>query len=120
MSDFEKCLQQHERSLELLSSAAHGALLSAGHSELHGQMVALMVRGASAEFTAESLGNQLETIAAQLAGLEGAKQSLNDLSETESLRLQMSMDRLSKLMELLSNILKKISNTANAITKNLK
>jgi hypothetical protein len=38
----------------------------------------------------------------------------------ESLRLQMAMDRMSKMMSTLSNLLKKISDTASSITSNLK
>ena len=37
-----------------------------------------------------------------------------------SLRLQMAMDRLSKMMSTLSNLLKKLSDTAAAIIHNLK
>lgn len=46
--------------------------------------------------------------------------SLSEMGETESLRLQMAMDRLSKLMSTLSNVLKKSSDTASDITKNIK
>jgi hypothetical protein len=46
--------------------------------------------------------------------------SMSEMGELESLRLQMAMDRMSKMMSTLSNILKKISDTANAITQNLK
>ena len=46
--------------------------------------------------------------------------SMSELGETESLRLQMAMNRLSKLMSTLSNILKKISDTSNSIVQNLK
>jgi hypothetical protein len=46
--------------------------------------------------------------------------SMNKLSEIESLRLQMAMDRLSKLMSTLSNLLKKTSDTASAIVQNIK
>ena len=46
--------------------------------------------------------------------------ALSELGETESLRLQMAMDRLSKLMSTLSNLLKKASETASGITQNLK
>lgn len=46
--------------------------------------------------------------------------SLNELGEMESLRLQMAMDRMSKLMETLSNITKKISDTDSEIVQNLK
>jgi hypothetical protein len=46
--------------------------------------------------------------------------SLSELSEMDSLRLQMTMDRLSKLMATLSNLLKKASDTQQGITQNLK
>lgn len=46
--------------------------------------------------------------------------SLSEMGEMESLRLQMAMDRQSKMMSTLSNLLKKISDTAQSITQNLK
>ena len=46
--------------------------------------------------------------------------SMSEMGEMESLRLQMAMDRMSKMMSTLSNLLKKISDTQNAITQNLK
>jgi putative addiction module CopG family antidote len=46
--------------------------------------------------------------------------SMSEMGEMESLRLQMIMDRRSKLLETLSNILKKISDTSQSITQNLK
>ena len=46
--------------------------------------------------------------------------SKSELGETESLRLQMSMDRLAKLEATLSNLLKKISETQSNIVNNLK
>lgn len=46
--------------------------------------------------------------------------SMSEMGEMESLRLQMAMDRMSKLMSTLSNILKKISATQDAIVQNLK
>lgn len=46
--------------------------------------------------------------------------SMSELGEMESLRLQMAMDRLSKLMSTLSNLLKKIADTADDITRNMK
>jgi hypothetical protein len=52
--------------------------------------------------------------------LKDAIDSMSEMGEMESLRLQMAMDRLSKLMTMLSNLLKKISDTAAAITQNLK
>jgi len=46
--------------------------------------------------------------------------SLSEMGEMESLRLQMAMDRQSKMMSTLSNLLKKVSDTSAAITQNIK
>lgn len=46
--------------------------------------------------------------------------SMSEMGEMESLRMQMAMDRLSKAMSMLSNILKKISDTQSSIVANLK
>ncbi|MGH8103620.1 MAG: hypothetical protein ACREJQ_03760 [bacterium] len=46
--------------------------------------------------------------------------SLSEMGEMESLRLQMAMDRMSKMMSTLSNLMKKMSDTAQGITQNLK
>ena len=46
--------------------------------------------------------------------------SLSEMGETESLRLQMAMDRMSKMMSTLSNVMKKASDTQQSITSNLK
>jgi hypothetical protein len=57
---------------------------------------------------------------ARIAAAEGNPDSLNELGEVESLRLQMAMDRMSKLMETLSNVLSKLSNTQSDIVHNMK
>jgi hypothetical protein len=46
--------------------------------------------------------------------------NMSEMSEMESLRLQMMMDRMSKMMTTLSNLLKKISDTSDGIVGNLK
>jgi len=46
--------------------------------------------------------------------------SISEMGEMESLRLQMAMDRMSKMMSTLSNLLKKISDTSGSIVQNLK
>jgi chromosome segregation ATPase len=46
--------------------------------------------------------------------------SLSEMGETESLRLQMAMDRMSKMMSTLSNLLKKTSETDQGIAQNTK
>jgi putative addiction module CopG family antidote len=64
---------------------------------------------------------------ADLATLESIRDKLGDeldniseFSEMDALRLQMIMDRRSKIISTLSNILKKVSSTGEAITQNLK
>jgi hypothetical protein len=52
--------------------------------------------------------------------LLGSLDSLSEMGEMESLRLQMAMDRLSKMMSTLSNLLKKASETSSQIVQNLK
>jgi hypothetical protein len=49
-----------------------------------------------------------------------ALDSMNEQSETQSLELQMTMDRRSKLLETLSNIEKTISDADSSIVQNLK
>lgn len=61
-----------------------------------------------------------ELIDAAKETLKSKLDSLSELGEMESLRLQMAMDRVSKLMSTLSNLLKKASETASGITQNLK
>lgn len=74
--------------------------------------------------TAKQTATEAEALAAKLtAGLKEKAprlDSLSEMGEMESLRLQMAMDRQSKMMSTLSNILKKISDTAQSITQNLK
>lgn len=58
--------------------------------------------------------------AALAPGVGDALGTLDELGQLEALRLQMAMDRLSKLEATLSNILKKIEDTAQSITQNIK
>lgn len=52
--------------------------------------------------------------------LSGKLDGLSDMGEMESLRMQMAMDRHSKLLSTLSNLLKKQSETAQTIAQNIK
>lgn len=52
--------------------------------------------------------------------MESRLDTLSEMGEMESLRLQMAMDRLSKAMSTLSNLLRKISETAGTIILNMK
>jgi hypothetical protein len=55
-----------------------------------------------------------------IAGLRQELDAIGELGELESLRLQMAMDRLGKLLSTLANLAKKTADTAAAITGNLK
>lgn len=68
---------------------------------------------AATPLTKADLDAEIELVRDQL-------DSLSEMGEMESLRLQMAMDRMSKLMSTLSNLLKKLSDTASTITHNLK
>lgn len=56
----------------------------------------------------------------ELEKIKNDLDSLSEMGEMESLRLQMAMDRMSKMMSMLSNIFKKISDTQQSILQNLK
>jgi len=61
-----------------------------------------------------------QDIAAQIERVKNDIDSMSEMGEMESLRLQMAMDRMSKMMSTLSNLAKKISDTSATITQNLK
>lgn len=52
--------------------------------------------------------------------LKGKLDSLNEMSQVNSLRLQMLMDRRSKFLNIVNNIMKKISSTQDTLVQNLK
>jgi len=66
----------------------------------------LVVYGKQIEAEAEELINDID--------------SMSEMGEMESLRLQMAMDRMSKMMSTLSNLLKKLSDTNSQIVQNMK
>lgn len=53
-------------------------------------------------------------------GLADSRDSLSEMGEMQQLKMQMLMDRRSKLMSTLSNLMKKISQTQDSIIDNLK
>jgi seryl-tRNA synthetase len=96
--------------------------ISTAHMQLR-----IAQRTIDAARTARAPGGQAVTLRTTAAELDQAIDevkaelgSLSELGETESLRLQMAMDRMSKLMSTLSNILKKASQTSGEITQNIK
>jgi vacuolar-type H+-ATPase subunit I/STV1 len=66
-------------------------------------------------------GGQVAEILKSIAdGLQDNLDSMNELSEMTSLRLQNLMDRRSRYIETLSNIMKKVASTQDALAQNLK
>jgi hypothetical protein len=63
---------------------------------------------------------ELQDWARQLHGQRDSLDALAEMSEMESLRLQMAMDRRSKFVQALSNLEKKMSDTADTVVQNLK
>ena len=69
---------------------------------------------------AANLSRDLEATRALQEEVRQALDSMAEMGEMESLRLQMAMDRISSMMAMLSNLLKKSSDTAAAIVQNLR
>jgi hypothetical protein len=80
---------------------------------LKDRQVGNMDYDATFQLMASALESQIDQIKSDI-------DSMSEMGEMESLRLQMAMDRMSKMMSTLSNLLKKISDTASSITQNLK
>lgn len=57
---------------------------------------------------------------AMVAELHADLDQMSEYSEMDQLRLQMAMDRLSKMISTLSNLLKKLADTQSAIAQNMK
>ena len=56
----------------------------------------------------------------EFPALDQAMKGTGGLDQQNALRLQMAMDRLSKLMSTLSNLMKKASDAQNAVLQNIK
>jgi hypothetical protein len=74
-------------------------------------------RAVDAEYSTQAARGAID---AELAEAKRELDSLSELTELDSLRLQMAMDRMSKAQALISNMLKKSSDTANSIIQNMK
>jgi hypothetical protein len=124
----------HEADLESLVLAAMQTVTNEQVRELQARMAEFQAR-AAAKQRMRHLQGQIIAERARLQGhgtaysalVDEAQQAItahlsetDDLSASESLRLQMAMDRMSKMMTVLSNMLKKMSDTANTITQNFK
>ena len=81
---------------------------------------ALEVKMQQAKSSFQKVQADLDELNGAQAALRAELGSISDMSETESLRLQMIMDRLSKLMSTLSNVLKQSADTQKTIIQNMK
>ena len=68
--DKPECDSAYERLLAMLTACAQGAVLSAGPVPSRVQSLDFMVKGFAAELAAESLSNQLDQIAQDVAALK--------------------------------------------------
>lgn len=73
-----------------------------------------------ASYAPTAAGPTREELDRAAADAKAELDSISEMGEMDSLRLQMAMDRLSKMMSTLSNMLKKISDTQSSIVQNLK
>ncbi len=80
----------------------------------------LLARAARARAGIADSDSKKASLDAMTDEMKSDMDSMSEMGEMESLRLQMAMDRLSKMMATLSNVLKKINDTTQAIPQNLK
>lgn len=77
-----------------------------------------------AELTAEIdrivTGDDLAGFGAARESTAGASDSISDLSEMSSLRMQLAMDRHTKLLTMVSNVMGTVATTHNSVVQNLK
>lgn len=69
---------------------------------------------------AQSIEQPAEQLALLLSELKDELDSIDQMSEIESLRLQMTMDRLAKMTTVLAAITGRVSDTEDAIRRHLK
>ena len=66
------------------------------------------------------MSDSLSAMKREIDQLAKTKDSMSEMGEKESMRLQMAMDRMNKMMATLSNIMKKMSSTQQSIVQNMK
>ena len=91
-----------------------------GGLEVATRETAMAMRDARVAFNAPERIDDISQLRAVNDQLKGKLDSMNEMSEMTSLRLQMMMDRRSKFISTLSNIMKKVSTTQDTLVQNLK
>ena len=90
------------------------------HGELHRPFVIAPLWDSKAEPPSDHAAARAHRPDLRASDVASHGDSLSEMGEMESLRLQMAMDRRAKLLSTLSNIMKKLSDTRASITQNLK
>jgi chromosome segregation ATPase len=91
-----------------------------GEDKIKAKLAAMESQMQSVQATIQKAQADLDNLKSIQNDLKGQLDSMNEMSEETSMRLQMAMDRRSKFVEALSNIMKKINDTQNTIVQNLK
>ena len=100
--------------LRTLASQKKPAGLSAADAKAYGVLVASANEMADdCDATATKINEALKAANAKLDGMA-------EMTESQQLRMQMAMDRMSKATQTASNLLKKFSDTAGQIVGNMK
>jgi hypothetical protein len=85
-----------------------------------GRALVIRAEAVSATYAPERGQPSKQELDSSIDRVKADLDSMSEMGEMESLRLQMAMDRMQKAMQALSNILKKISDTSAAIIGNVK
>lgn len=101
----------------MATSKTNKSLSSAKKRKLKSDVEKVLVQFDALKTTVSEATKELKPI---LEKASDKIDSLNEMGEMESLRLQMAMDRLSKMMTTLSNVMKKLSDTQQSIINNIK
>jgi hypothetical protein len=101
------------------ASTQIGLLLRSFGQGQDGDLTALMfiVMHVAAKDSREDVRNQLVDVR---RANQSRRELMSEMSETESLNMQMAMNRMSKFETLISNIMKSGSDTLGSITNNIK
>ena len=91
-----------------------------GEDKVNAQLADLESKMQAIQAQIQKVQSDLENLKAVQNNLKGQLDSMNEMSEMTSMRLQMAMDRRSKFVETLSNVMKKIDETQEAIVQNMK
>jgi len=104
--------------LQGAKNALRGHFPSASAQQLEVFSFYLICRAAIRD--AERAQSGLSPYDSQQEAWESKRETMNEMDEERSLRLQLALKRLAKFQSTLSNMMKKVSDTSSGIVSNLK